>query len=117
MMQDERDVERDRTRMDSISLTCPICGTFFLSWEAKSFGYETRRTDFRPNYGEPNPMRLYYHLCPECKLCADQEYFRLELSGTQKRELAECRRVHDSKYGNGVRRRRDLAGREALLRR
>ncbi|MEM2869899.1 MAG: DUF2225 domain-containing protein [Thermoplasmata archaeon] len=101
-MQAERDRERDRTKMDSISLTCPVCDTFFISWEAKSFGYETRRTDFRPNYEEPNPMRLYYHLCPCCKLCADQEYFQLELSGTQKRELAECLRVLYSKYGEGI---------------
>ena len=88
-MQAERDAERDRMRFDALPLVCPVCNFFFMSWEVTSFGYETRRTDFRPNYEGENPMKLYYHFCPSCKFCADQEYFRLEIPREARRALEE----------------------------
>jgi uncharacterized protein (DUF2225 family) len=79
--------ERDKTKVESLPLECPVCGCFFFSWELRSFGYENRRTDFRPQYTADNPMRLYYHLCPECKFCAEQDYYQLELTEEQKNTL------------------------------
>jgi hypothetical protein len=81
--------ERDKTKVETLPLECPVCGCFFFSWELKSFGYENRRTDFRPQYTGDNPMKSYYHLCPECKFCAEQDYYRLELTEDQKRMLKE----------------------------
>lgn len=79
--------ERDKTRVDSLSLTCPVCGFFFITWEVMSFGYENRRTDFRPQYMSENPMKFYYHLCTQCKFSAEQDYYQLELSPGQAKLL------------------------------
>lgn len=90
--------ERDRTKVESLPLECPVCGCFFFSWELRSFGYENRRTDFRPQYTDENPMKSYYHTCPECHFCAEQDYYHLELSdgqkGTLKTRLAEIFKKH-----------------------
>jgi len=88
-MQAERDAERDKTRADAIPLVCPVCNFFFISWEVRSFGYETRRTDFRPNYEGDNPLRLYYHLCNKCKFSADQEYYLLDIPWAKRGALEE----------------------------
>jgi uncharacterized protein (DUF2225 family) len=81
--------ERDKTKVDSLPLTCPVCGFFFITLEIRSFGYENRRTDFRPQYTDANPMGLYYHLCPECKFCAEQDYYQLDLSKEQGEALKD----------------------------
>lgn len=81
--------DRDRTKVESLPLNCPVCGCFFFSWELRSFGYENRRTDFRPQYTGENPMKSYYHLCAECKFCAEQDYYQLELTEDQRRMLKE----------------------------
>jgi len=93
---------RDKTKVETIPLECPVCGCFFFSWELRSFGYQNRRTDFRPQYNDENPMKSYYHLCPECKFCAEQDYYQLELSDDQKRSLKE--RLGDlyRKYGKSM---------------
>lgn len=78
---------RDKTRVDSLSLTCPVCGFFFITWEVMSFGYENRRTDFRPQYKSENPMKFYYHLCTQCKFSAEQDYYQLELTPEQAKLL------------------------------
>ena len=93
-MQTERDAERDKVKADALPLVCPVCNFFFISWEVKSFGYETRRTDFRPNYIDENPMGLFYHMCQKCRFCADQEYFSLELHWEKRRVLEDgCARL------------------------
>jgi len=105
-MQPERDEERDKTRADALPLVCPLCNFFFISWEVKSFGYETRRTDFRPNYTGDNPMRLFYHLCPKCKFCADQEYFNLDIEWGKRKPLedglAKLFEEHDGAQGKSL---------------
>lgn len=101
-MQADRDDERDKTRVEPLPLICPVCNFFFVSWEVKSFGYETRRTDFRPNYQGDNPMKLYYHLCNKCKFCADQEYFRLELHWNKRMSLEDGLEELYLKHGEGI---------------
>lgn len=86
-MQSDRDAERDKVKADALPLTCPVCNFFFISWEVQSFGYETRRTDFRPNYTGDNPMTLFYHMCQRCKFCADQEYYNLDIDWGQRKPL------------------------------
>jgi uncharacterized protein (DUF2225 family) len=88
-MQSDRDAERDKTRADALPLVCPVCNFFFISWEVESFGYETRRTDFRPNYTGDNPMELFYHMCNKCKFCADQEYFNLDIDWAKRKPLED----------------------------
>jgi hypothetical protein len=101
-MQADRDQERDKTRAEAIALVCPVCNFFFVSWEVESFGYETRRTDFRPNYQGDNPMRLYYHLCPRCKFCADQEYFSLDIHWADRKSLEDGLSELFRDHGEGV---------------
>jgi uncharacterized protein (DUF2225 family) len=101
-MQSERDSLRDITKVDALPLVCPVCNFFFVSWEAKAFGYETRRTDFRPNYQGDNPMKLYYHLCTKCKFCADQEYFRLEIHWAKRMALEDGIEELYMKYGEDI---------------
>jgi len=101
-MQSDRDAERDKTRADALPLVCPVCNFFFISWEVQSFGYETRRTDFRPNYTDDNPMRLFYHMCNKCKFCADQEYYSLEIGWTARGTLEEGLMRLFKEYGEGI---------------
>ena len=101
-MQADRDSERDKTRVEALPLICPVCNFFFVSWEVKSFGYETRRTDFRPNYQGDNPMKLYYHLCTKCRFCAEEEYFRLELHWNKRMSLEDGLEELYLKYGEGI---------------
>ncbi|MBM4248294.1 MAG: DUF2225 domain-containing protein [Euryarchaeota archaeon] len=101
-MQPERDVERDRLKADALPLVCPVCNFFFISWEFKSFGYETRRTDFRPNYNGENPMALYYHMCGKCKFCADQEYFGLDIHWEKRKALEDGLARLFREHGEGI---------------
>jgi uncharacterized protein (DUF2225 family) len=101
-MQAERDAERDVTKADALPLVCPVCNFFFISWEVKSFGYETRRTDFRPNYVGDNPMALYYHTCPKCKFCADQEYFNLDIDWSKRKPLEDGLDKLFKEHGAGI---------------
>jgi hypothetical protein len=101
-MQSDRDAERDKTRADALPLVCPVCNFFFISWEVKSFGYETRRTDFRPNYTGDNPMRLYYHMCNKCKFCADQEYYNLDIDWGKRGPLEDGLAVLFKEHGKDI---------------
>ena len=94
--------DRDRTKIDSLSLTCPVCGTFIIGMEAVSFGYERRRTDFRPQYTGDNPMKLYHHICPQCKFCAEEDYYSLELGKEQKAQLRDRLEALHKKHGINI---------------
>ena len=96
--------DRDRTKVDSLPLTCPVCGTFIIGMEAVSFGYESRRTDFRPQYTSDNPMKLYHHICPQCKFCAEEDYYSLELDKEQKAQLRERLAALHKKHGSTIER-------------
>ena len=63
------------TTFSPISLNCPVCETSFGSNEIGSCGYASKRTDFRPNYWGFNPVRYFYHLCPNCGFCAPKPNF------------------------------------------
>jgi uncharacterized protein (DUF2225 family) len=101
-MQPERDAERDKMRADALPLTCPVCNFFFITWEVKSFGYETRRTDFRPNYSGDNPMELFYHMCTRCRFCADQEYFSLDIEWGKRKPLEDGLAVLYKEFGPDI---------------
>lgn len=71
------------TTLFPISLTCPICSTEFESNEIGSCGFASKRTDFRPNYWGMNPVRYFYHICPECGYCANKKLFQEEIKSKE----------------------------------
>ena len=74
------------TTLYPISLTCPICDNLFTSNEIGSFGYGSKRTDFRPNYWGFNPVRFFYHLCPNCGFCAPKKMFDAKVENAELRK-------------------------------
>ncbi|OLS13043.1 MAG: hypothetical protein RBG13Loki_3338 [Promethearchaeota archaeon CR_4] len=68
------------TTLFPIKLTCPLCESKFTSQEIGSYGFATKRTDFRPNYWGFNPTEYFFHLCPKCRFCASKNYFEKDLT-------------------------------------
>jgi hypothetical protein len=69
-----------------ITLTCPVCGKDFKSQSVGSCGHGSKRTDFRPNYWGANPVRYFYHNCPDCGYCNSQNFFKKEFKNQQFKE-------------------------------
>jgi len=67
------------TTLSPIKLTCSICKNEFDSSSVMSFGFGSKRTDFRPNYWGFNPVNYFYHICPHCGFCAVKEIFENEI--------------------------------------
>ncbi|NVM31978.1 MAG: DUF2225 domain-containing protein [Candidatus Helarchaeota archaeon] len=72
-----------------IELVCPVCETTFTSNSIGSCGHASKRTDFRPNYWGFNPVRFFYHNCPECGFCAPYKYYQSKFENPAFREEIE----------------------------
>ena len=74
------------TTLNPLKLKCPICETDFESSSVGSCGYASKRTDFRPNYWGLNPVEYFFHDCPHCGFCSDENYFNSKIENPELRK-------------------------------
>lgn len=58
------------TTLANIELTCPVCGTRFVSQRIASTNSVGQDTDFRPITIGLDPQPHYVHVCPRCMFAA-----------------------------------------------